>query len=386
MIEIQERYNLTIYIGKTDISSYAGVTFQSMVIYETMLDSNIPSCTISLVLPAHILDAHEIADAQPIRIILKDKLKDNYQEEYKFRVLNIKKLTSAQQFITVEIEGIFDFYDGFMHPNEYNAYCNTSEIFERIADEFGLECDIDETNDEQLWCSNGRGIFDFFDLLTSYGWIDDTSLMFWCITREGKLLYKNLPELILNSNNIKTFMQTPTEKEDIYNYISADAFVLSGQNNINNNGYGCKNNNHFDFNTYTYQKTIADKLKRTSKLININKEFIKGLTNERMPFDLGNFHPNYYKAYLQNKLGFSSYSTYINLNSQFFQNCQLGEVVSVIFENDQNPNMAVGSLTGKAVVYSIQTIVDGLNSITSQVGLVMQGLNSVAKGDEDAYC
>jgi hypothetical protein len=48
--------------------------------------------------------------------------------------------------------------------------------------------------------------------------------------------------------------------------------------------------------------------------------------------------------------------------------------------------MAVGSLTGKAVVYSIQTIVDGLNSITSQVGLVMQGLNSVAKGDEDAYC
>ena len=41
--------------------------------------------------------------------------------------------------------------------------------------------------------------------------------------------------------------------------------------------------------------------------------------------------------------------------------------------------MAVGSLTGKAVVYNIQTTVDGLNSITSRVGLVMQGLNSVAK-------
>jgi hypothetical protein len=368
------------------MSSYPGITFQKLVVNETMIDSNIPSCKISFILPTHIIDAHVIADGQPIKITLKDKLKNNYKEEYNFRIFSVNNISSAQNFITVEINGIIDFYDGFMHPNEYNTCCNTYEIFKRISEDFKLESDIDTTEDKQLWCSNGKGIFDFFDLLASYGWVDDTSLMFWCITRTGKLLYKNLPNLILNNNNIKTFLQTPIEREDVYNYISSSATILSGKNNINNNGYGCKNNNHFNFNTYSYEKTIADKLKRTAKLININKQFVKGLSNERMPFDFGNFHPNYYKAYLQNKLGFSSYSTYIDLNTQFFQNCQLGEVVSIVFENDQNPDMAVGSLTGKAVVYNIQTTVDGLNSITSQVSLVMQGLNSVAKGDEDAYC
>ena len=57
-----------------------------------------------------------------------------------------------------------------MHPNKYNTCCNTYEIFKRIAEDFKLESDIDTTEDKQLWCSNGKGIFDFFDLLASYGW------------------------------------------------------------------------------------------------------------------------------------------------------------------------------------------------------------------------
>ena len=60
-------------------------------------------------------------------------------------------------------------------------------------------------------------------------------------------------------------------------------------------GYGGIDN-YFDLIDYQWKEVSAKKVIAESNILNISKELSQGLAQEWYPFDVGNFHKNYWLA------------------------------------------------------------------------------------------
>lgn len=378
---IQDIYELDIFIDKLNILTTPGVIFSSARIYES-ISKPVPSCELELIVPIGWLDQRSIVDGTLIEFQIKCTI-FNFQEKLSFRLFNISRIQLDQKFATIKLVGVLDFYDGYRHANEYNLYGKSSDIFNLIANDFNLDSDIDTTNDKQLWVSTNKNLYSFFIYLAAHGWIDETSAMLWFFNRNKKLNYKNLTNIFRErSNDLYKFVQTaiPDYKNKEYVYANAIVSVQAGFENLVNGGYGGKDN-YFDLLSYEWKEINPKKVIAESNLINISKELAQGLAQQWYPFDFGNFHPNYWLAYKQNKRILATYSTIVALNCQFFMPYQLGELVNFILQDSQDMNNKVNSISGTFVVSAIKINIS-LQSITSDLELVMQGLNGVARTRE----
>ena len=109
-------------------------------------------------------------------------------------------------------------------------------------------------------------------------------------------------------------------------------------------------------------------------IINISKELSQGLSQSWFPFDVGNFHKNYWKAKLQNNRILSTYSTYVNIACSYFMPYRLCQIVRFNFTDAQDIENRVKSLSGIFSICAIK-IEFCTSSITCNLQLVMQGLN-----------
>jgi hypothetical protein len=378
---VQEVYDLNIFIDDLNIFDAKGVVFVRADIFESIMKP-IPTCELEVSIPVSWFDYRSIVDGTKIKFSIVSK-KWGIADEYTFRIYNVKKLELNQHFVNVSIEGVIDFFDGYSHANEHNAYGLSSEVFRHIALAYGLESDIDFTNDSQLWVAGENNIYQFFNYMAQRGYINETSAMFWCLDRKKRLLYKNLTDLFRNrQEKIYTFVQTPTPNpsQKQFGYTSAKGSIQAGTNNLKNEGYGGVDE-YFDLLTYSWKDVAARKVVAESNLINISKELAKGLGQNWYPFDVGNLHPNYYTALKQNKRIMSTYSSYMTLESQFFQPYRLAQIVNFEYYDAQDPSNKVYALSGTYVIDAIH-ISMSLSSITAMVEIAMQGLNGKAKTRE----
>lgn len=367
-------YELECYFNSIALSDLHGASLQKAIVYEELGDP-IPSCFLDITVPLFWLDSHIISDGALFKIQIFSKQR-NLNEFYEFRLLNIRRLEQQRQFIHVEIEAILDVYDIYSHPNEVNMYGRSSEVFKKVAVLLGIQSEIDNTNDEQLWCANGRSIYDFCNYITSYGWANDASAMIWTIDRHKILLYKDIANMFYTkSNKIYKFVQSAKTEEGCYCYNNAECEILSGKNNFQNNGYGASDTLNFDLLSYDYKRSEAKTVRASSKFININPDLIKGLNMDWCVFDVGNFHKNYYKAYLQNKRILSTYSTYITLKSDYLEQYRLGQIVNLDYSAAREKTMKINSLSGCYMINSI-TISFTNSSVSCDIGLMLQGLNT----------
>ena len=369
------RYNLSVFIDNLDILS-SGCLLGKCSLFESIY-SHIPSCEMNVVVPAKMMDQRSIVDGSKIRFEIEFCFEKNRPKEaYTYRIYDIKKLSLKDQYIELEISALLDFYDGYTAANKYNATGNTSDIFNSIVAANNLEASIDGTNDKQLWIAGQKNVFNFMQMLSERGWIDNTSCMYWTFDRSKRLLYKNLTALIANrSDKIYTFKQNShSENEKLtYGYTSCVSNIPSGKENIYSYGYG-GNSYHFDLLDYEQKQVNAKSAVAWSNLFNINKEVSKGLFDVFSPFDVGNFHPNYEKAKIQNLRLLSTYSSYTVLESQYFQPYRLGQIVNLEYIDANNPESKINCLSGIRVISSIR--IDLSQSfIRSKVELLMQGLN-----------
>ena len=373
---ISERYDLSIYLDELNIFTAPGVVLINADIYEAIANP-IPTCQLDIIVPLGWIDNRSIADGSKISFkirFLEDKT--NFVYEYDFRLFDIKRLKIEQKFAHLLISGVLDFYEGYQQGNQFNLYANSFEIVKSICDTYNIKNDIDPTEDKQLWVAGENNTYQFISYLSQYAWKNETSCYFWCFDKERRLLYKDLSLLFRNrQTNIFKFIQSPYAFIDNheFGYSMASASLLPGINNIHNYGYGGTEYD-FDFLTYDIKEISAKKVIAESQVININKELSKGLANEWYPFDIGNFHPNYYTAFKQNMRIMSTYSSYIKLQSQFFQPYRLCQIVNFEYLDAQNPDNKIGCLSGIYMIDAIRTTITTSN-ITSTVELVMQGMN-----------
>ena len=227
-----------------------------------------------------------------------------------------------------------------------------------------------------MWVAGENNVYQFLTYLARYGWVDDTSAVFWCFDRHGILLYKNLTKLFrTRQKKVWTFIQSlkpdPSKKEFGYNNVTAA--VLAGTNNLRNEGYGGEDF-YFDTQEYTLKAFAARKVIAESNLINISKDLSQGLNDVWYPFDIGNFHKNYYKALKQNKRILATYSSYVTVESQFFQPYRLGQIVSFNYSDSNDIKNTLSALSGIFMIDAIHISITA-DAVSSTAELVMQGLN-----------
>jgi hypothetical protein len=371
---IQNSYELDIFIDDLNIFEAQGVVFIHADIFEAIV-TPVPTCTLEMSIPIGWMDGRSLVDGTKIRFKLKntDYLMDN---NYDFRLFNIKKLELNQQFVYVKIDGVLDFYDGYRHANDYNMYGPSSDIFKKVAADFNLENTIDDTNDIQLWVAGQNNLYQYLTRLTQEAYIDETSGMFWCFDRHKILLYKNLTTLFRErQDKIFSFAQVPygNIKDKVYSYSKSSISIQSGLENLKNEGYG-GSDSVFDFLEYKTKDIAATKVVAESNLINISKELSQGLSQEFMPFDVGNDYPEYHVAKKQNKRVLSTYSTYCTLVCQFFMPYRIAQIVNLEYLDAQDQNNKIESFSGCYMINAIHMDIS-LESISSVLELVMQGFN-----------
>ena len=376
-MQIQTFYDLNIFIDDLNIFDAPGVVFVRGEIYESITNP-IPSCELELNVPTNWLDYRSIVDGTQIRFSLKSE-QYNINNNYDFRIFNIKELSLQQRFAHIIIEGVIDFYSGYETGNTFNLNAPSSEVFKKVASTYGLNNEIDATNDLQTWVAGENNTYQFLNYMAEYGWIDETSAMIWFIDRHKYLVYKNLTTLFRQrQDNIWIFKQTPdpniSNKE--YGYTGASSSIQSGLENLKNEGYG-GTDKCFNLLTYSWDDIYARKVIAESNIINISKELSKGLAQEWFPFNVGNNHANFYKAYKQNKRILSTYSSYVTLQCQFFQPYRIGQIVNFEYLDSQYIHNKIIALSGVYIINAIHISLS-LKNITATVELAMQGLNGEA--------
>lgn len=380
-MKIQGVYDLAIYIDELDLFKAPNTIFMSADLYESIMNP-IPTCRMELIIPIQWLDKRTLVDGTRITFEIKSK-EFEINERYTYRVFNLNKINLDQQQAHVILDGVIDFFEGYTNGNDLNSNCRSSDIFNKVATKYNLSSDIDRTNDQQLWIAGQKNIYQFLIDTSKYGWINETSGMFWCFDRQKRLLYKNLTSLFRErQEKVCSFVQKRTgdKKNKEYAYTRITASIQAGSNNLKNEGYG---GTDYCFNTvdYDWKEIAARKVVAESKLININKNLSKGLFEEFYPFDVGNFHPNYYLALKQNKRVLSTYSTYMILDCQYLQNYRLGQIVSLDYMDSQTPKNQTKAMSG---IYMIDAIHCRLSkeSLIGTVEVVAQGMNGIASTQE----
>lgn len=374
-------YDVELLIDGLSPFNTNGVSFVSLDIYEAIMNP-VPNCVLRMIIPLKWLENRTITDGTLLTIGIKAP-KQNIDERYDFRLFNIEKLKLNQNFVTVEISGVIDFYQGYKAGNDINSYGKSSEMFTKIASLGGLQTDIDPTNDAQLWIAGERNIYLFMSDIAAHGWIDETSAMFWCIDRQKRLLYKNLTTLFRNrQENIYTFTQRPPEQktDKLYFYNNVEGHILSGTNNLQNEGYGGEDY-YFDLTSYATKSVAARKVVAESKMINISKVLSQGVITQIYPMDVGNFHKNYYLALKQNKRILSTYSTYLTITTGNLQSFRLAQICNIEFMDSQTRDNKSTTVSNVCMIDAIHTTITTSN-ITAVLEVTMQGLNNPSKTQE----
>lgn len=375
MSNLRDLYKFKIVIGNAIVTDGLGSSFVAAAIYENIV--NIYStCTIIFDGSEEFITNSPIVDGTPIKIFIESTDLD-FSYVYFYRVAKVDVIQNTNSSYRYTVSGYTDFYNLFEPPTSFAHYGKSSQVFKNIADTYNLESEIDTTNDEQLWICSEQNLKEWLSFVSSRGWIDETSGMFWCLDRHRCLLYKNISSLF---NEPTTYSFVPgtsvgsLESKTIY-YFSSTISNKTAEENITNNGYG-GSDFHFDLLNYKTQETSANKVKAFSNIININKQISKGLKQSFHTLDVGNLHKNYYVAHDQNMRVLSTFSTYYGLNCQFFYPVRLGQMVNLVKNSLTGGNLSK-SFNLKALIYGIQITLHPI-SITMNVNLCSQGFNGIS--------
>ena len=161
-----------------------------------------------------------------------------------------------------------------------------------------------------------------------------------------------------------------------YGYANATLNIPSGTENVLHEGYG-GDDKYFDLLSYQWKYPAARKVVAESNLINISKELSNGLATNWYPFDVGNFHKNYWLARKQNARILSTYSTYAVVKCTKLMNYRLGQIVNFALMDSQDIQNVVKMGTGTYIITNIAINMTS-STINSVVRLAMQGLNGQA--------
>jgi hypothetical protein len=202
----------------------------------------------------------------------------------------------------------------------------SSEAIQKIASACDMEFEVDPTNDSMTWLPTQKPYGQWAHKIADHGWIDDTGCTTLAVNENGKLLYKNIDKVIQQEPKFKL---TTNEIEDT---IMVSEYKIQNRSIELNSllGYGAKIVQ--DKFTGDLVENNKNEFTRLSSNLEMSEETKEKITHTRvitLPFDVGNTHKNYSKAFHQNRRVRALYAIDIRILIQKFSGVGLYDVVSL---------------------------------------------------------
>lgn len=202
----------------------------------------------------------------------------------------------------------FEFIDG-----------TSSDAAAAIARKSGLRVDVDQSADSQVWIRQGMTGYAFLQKVARSAYLNDRSAYAVAVTREGQLRYYNVGGRLSRKPVWK--MRTSDSDADQLgdDELHIDSYVTRIDSGLMNrfSGYGILSK-EFDITTGvdgTPSDVALTNLEKSTEKLQINSELTKPPRYEGSPWTLGNTHPKYVQATLQNKRILSTFSTNQKISS-----------------------------------------------------------------------
>lgn len=357
-----QNYNITVAINNiTLLGDTGGLGISELTITEN-IQTVLPTCKLIFVADHFFLNDSPLVDGSIINIEISDD-KKTVNEKLVFRLYDLS-INNNNGFLEYTIFGYLDLYTMFEHPYQYTLIGNSSDVFKNVAKSLKLDSEIDVTKDKQLWVASELSLIKWLSNVCEYGWVNDKSCMSWGITRNKKLLYKDISNRIRsivtkNCYNLYPVTANDTVIESSSNIIPYQASIptfCAGYENLCKTGYG-GDNYFFDFGKYSNQTVAAKKAIATSNVINVNKNLAKGLIDNFFPFNVGNMHDNYYLAKLQNNRIASLFSTYFTVVLTQWYPLQLLDYINFYYISNVQSDVLIKSLNGLYLITGLSTCI-----------------------------
>lgn len=373
---LNSKYNINIFLGDVDLFGSGSASSVQCKIIES-IEFGIPTCMIAFSSSKDFFKQYPIVDGTKIIINIQSNFY-SINEQYVFRITEIKSTPVGTSDMAILINGIYDCYEMFRSAYKYGLYGNSSDVFKNFMQKNKLSGTIHTTKDMQLWCPSEINLGQWLSYVANHAWASQQSGMFWAMDRTGYMYYLDIDRLIYQENKPFIFYYgnpaEDDEKNKIYRYKSYALHIDSGNENLYNCGYN-GNNFHFDLSSYSIKKENANKVRAASEIVNINKELSRGLVDDILQFDVGNHHEHFFMASSQNKRVLSTYSTYTELMCDNFYPIYVGNVCKLQTIN-------AGSSGGKVEPFDIKYVINKIiltivkSSINMNITLCSQGYNA----------
>lgn len=204
---------------------------------------------------------------------------------------------SANRYL---IYAIYNFPKFLYCQEPFGFHGTSSQCLQALASKCGLGFDGISTVDEMTWLNGNMKYGQFSKFITEHGYSNDSSLMDSCVDLTRNLRYKDLhaikPEY--------TFTDAPVANMELEKKITLKEIYFKNIASANNSTFGYSSQ-MVDYNldgSVAVESQIA--FDKTTGVVNINKNSYDQsgvVRNEIRPTNIGNFHPNWVKAYYQNK-------------------------------------------------------------------------------------
>lgn len=129
-------------------------------------------------------------DGVPIDLILGDGATN--QSSATFNIQGAPKITPGNGYNLLHINAVLDKMSYLRGIIQGFHNGTSASVISSIAAQHGLQAEVDQTADSQVWLPNNKTIASFLRGVTNHGFVNEGSCMVTAVMSTGKLLYKNV--------------------------------------------------------------------------------------------------------------------------------------------------------------------------------------------------
>lgn len=255
---------------------------------------------------------------------------------------------------------------------------SSSSVFSGVAKELGIDTNLCNTFDTQVWFSLDGNRISFLRHTCLHSWVDNLSVMCWWVNRYGILYLKNFTDEIKRETTWKFFhnRNDDADRSQSIVFINSPRYIsVSGENNTKE-GYG-KLNLVFSPQDNDISTLKVNKLYSAAESVNVNKDIVQPMRYDSLGIKTTNVHQNYFEAEEQNQRGRTLYSMIVECFSNEAKDVLLGD--TVFYEMKLGGEVEGLMYTGKYIVIGIETIFSARSTVTKYT-LARQGISIKANG------
>lgn len=375
MIVISGQYKVSFRIDNEDYD-LSNSQLEELLIFESSIDA-VPTIKLTLIDDRTKTDEFPIHDGSKLEVSLELLTTDAKSEDWMpFRVFKLEIIPQTHSDKII-LTGYYDAQDYFKNSQFQSFNAPSFELASILADQAGLKSDVDVSDDKQIWIRSGITGYNCLSDVVRHAYKDDTSAYVIGVTRDGVLRFYNIGERRIKIQKPKwKFLELDNQAIELEDdeIFYTDGMVTSQSGIFNRfQGYGVIASD-FNLETGLVDDLQIEKLNKSSAHLQINKDLLALMKYEYLPFNVGNTHPNYSLAKLQNLKILSTFSYGYRIITSTPKDVHLFDFAEVQAKKTDSQGKRI-SINGLYFIDRIVTKVT-VDSVIVAYNLSREGLNS----------